>query len=758
AYTEERARRYDFTRETLINNWGTISRHPKMKITSLEDLQGKRVALTTGTIHSDAFREIMSRFQFGFEAVEVAHYRDGMRAVENEEADAAVINRVISLLHGADHGLLETGIIFNPVEVRYAALHGKNPAILAAIDKQLAAQKQDPTSVYNRSLDRWLSSAAINRLPEWVPTAVIFTVLLVLILIVSNLLIRKQVATRTAELSESELRFRQLAENINEIFWIGSPDWQQIFYVSPTFETVYDVERESLYKDPMLWINAIHADDRDQVMADLKVKINGDLSNPAFPEFRIINKSGLRWIRARAYPIRDSKGEIIRIAGIAEDITESRLAYETIDYMAHHDPLTRLSNRFTFEENLGQLLEIPVKNHTSHALMYIDLDQFKIINDTCGHSAGDQMLIDLTRLLLRTVNHQGLLARLGGDEFGLILKNTTLEQAKALGQLLLDTIKDFRFDWDEQRFSVGASIGLVMIYDNQLSRSELLSAADMACYAAKETGRNRLQIYSQDDAQLLQRHGEMQWVNRLQSALEDNRFLLYKQSIKPLQSSNQHCSCDEFLFRMTDEQGNMVMPGTFIPAAERYELMPQLDRWVVSNVIAHLAQLSRQLDRRSSGEPVAFINLSGQIFNDDHFVSFIVQLTQQHQLEPTCICLEITETAAISRMDKAVNFIKELRSHGFHFALDDFGSGMSSFSYLKFLPVDYVKIDGVFIKNLLQDPMNSAIVEAITQISHTAKLKVIAEWVEDEAVLNKLAEMGIDFAQGYAINKPRAIN
>jgi len=757
AYSQQRAKRYDFTRETLINNWGTVYRSPNMNITSLADLQGKRIALTTGTTHAQAFRDIMSRFQFSFEIVKVAHYRDGMRAVQQGQADATVINRVISLLHADDYGLLETGIIFNPVEVRYATLKGKGSKLLAAIDKQLAAQKQDESSVYYQSLEHWLQTGSATRLPQWLLVVVVIAAIILLVLIVSNLLIRKQVAARTAELSQSELRFRQLAENINEIFWISSPDWQQMYYISPTFETVYNQSREALYANPMLWLENAHPDDREFLLEDLKKKVAGELDDPAFPEFRIVNDTGIRWIHARAYPVRDDRGEITRIVGIAEDITERKQAHETIDFMAHHDPLTRLTNRFAFEKSLIRLTEIDQPQNRSHALMYIDLDQFKIINDTCGHAAGDQMLIDLTKLLLNTVADRGILARLGGDEFGLLLKDCSLQQAKQMAQLLLDTIKAFRFDWNGQEFSVGASIGLVMFNDNQLPRAELLSAADMACYAAKETGRNRLHVYSQDDAQLLQRHGEMQWVNRLRAALEDNRFVLFRQNIKPLQPDNQHSSCAEFLFRMVDENGNIVLPGSFIPAAERFEMMPQLDRWVVSHVIARLAE-ERQTGQRDKNNAVAFINLSGQIFNDDHFIPFILQQLQHHNIEPSSICLEITETAAISSLDKAISFIKQLRDQGFHFALDDFGSGMSSFSYLKFLPVDYLKIDGVFIRDLLLDPMNTAIVDAITQIGHAANLKVIAEWVEDKAMLSKLADMGIDFAQGYAIDRPAQVS
>ena len=756
AYNPERARRYDFTEETLINNWGTVYRHPGVRITSLQDLEGRRVALTSGSIHSEVFRNIMARFQFDFESVPVNGYRDGMIAVQKGEADATVINRVISLLHAADHGVLETGIIFNPVEVRYAALKGRSGDVLAAIDRHLADQKQDPNSPYHRSLDRWLHSIPESRLPNWLSWLALVIAVAVLILVISNLLIRREVATRTAELSESELRFRQLAENIHEIFWIGSPDWKQVYYVSPMFERVFMKRREDLYQNGMLWIEQIHADDRDRVLEDLNKKIAGDLSEAAFPEYRIVNETGVRWILARAYPIRDRDNNIIRIVGLAEDITERKQAYETIDFMAHHDPLTRLTNRFAFEKSLNRLLETSNWNEQSHALLYIDLDQFKIINDTCGHAAGDQMLIDLTKLLLDIVADRGILARLGGDEFGLILHDATLDDAERLGKQLLTAIKNFRFEWDNQKFAVGASIGLVIFDNDDMSRSDLLSAADMACYAAKEMGRNRLHMFSRDDAQLLQRHGEMQWVNRIQAALEDNRFVLYQQTIKPLQKDNQHQHCAEFLFRMLDENGETIMPGAFIPAAERFELMAQLDRWVVRNVITHL-QFCQQKNSTTGSQAVAFINLSGQVFNDDQFVDFIQDLLKQYRIDPSCICLEITETAAISNLEKAISFIRQLREQGFHFALDDFGSGMSSFSYLKFLPVDYLKIDGVFVKDLLQDPMNPAIVDAITQIGHTAGLKVIAEWVEDEAILQRLADMGIDFAQGYAIDRPSLI-
>ncbi len=758
AYTEKRAEKFDYTKQTLINNWGVIYRHPNSDVTSLADLEGKRVALMSRSIHSRVFKQLMKNFNFEFEAVEVTTYIGGLEAVENGDADATVLNRVISLLNSHKYHAIETGIIFNPVEVRYAAPKNKNAGILAIIDKHLAEQKLDPNSAYHASLEKWLNPVKKVSIPTWVFYIGGFTVLMIVVLIINNILISKKVADRTAKLSESELRFRQLAENINEIFWIGSPNFEDFYYVSPAFERVWGLYRDDLYENSQIWFSAIHHEDKQTVMSDIHLKASGDLAKPAIPEFRIITPDGeIKWISARAYPIRDDAGKVTRIAGIAEDITKRKKDDETINYMAHHDPLTRLKNRYAFENELVSLMENVPKPGLLHSLMYIDLDQFKIVNDTCGHSAGDKMLIKLTSLLQSVVADQAVLARLGGDEFGIIMKNTTIEESKKLAQHLLDSIKSFRFYWRDRKFTVGASIGMVAIEDEVLvNKFDLLSAADLACYAAKERGRNRIHVYSEDDSDLLQRHGEMQWVEKINQALEENRFSLYRQIIHPLKSGNSKVPSYEYLLRMLDDEGNLVMPNLFIPAAERFELMPHLDRWVVKNVFAHL-EAEHASGKSTAALPMAFINLSGQVFTDEKFEDYVIQQTEKYKVTPEIICFEITETATISNLDIASKFINKLRDHGFKFALDDFGTGMSSFSYLLTLPVDFVKIDGVFIKDLLDAPMNSTIVDAITKVSHTANLKVIAEWVENTEVLNSLAQLGIDYAQGYAIDRPSPV-
>jgi len=757
AYKPERAKFLDYTSETLISNWGVVYKDPSAKVTSLQDLNGKRVAMMTQSIHSRVFKRMMKEFDFDFTEVSVPNYREALKSVDSKNADAAVINRVMSILNAADFHVIETGVIFNPVEVRYASQKGRHAHVLAAIDRHLSAQKKDPSSVYNMSLAKWLGSMKKHVFPVWIYAAGSILFLVLLVLSISNYIIRKKVLHRTAELSESESRFRQLAENINEVFWIGSPDWSEVFYVSPLYEKVWGNTRSSLYERPVSWFESVHPDDQEKLRNEIKIKSSGDLGQPQFSEYRLISKEGkIIWISARAYPIRDAKGKVSKIAGIAEDVTQRKKSEETIRFMAYHDSLTKLSNRNAFEYKLLAAIEHARTHAENHVLMYIDLDQFKVVNDTCGHSAGDEMLRNLANMLESMTDSDTTLARLGGDEFGMLIENTNLEYGIKKAHEYLDAIQLFRFIWEDRKFSVGASIGLVVIGDDYKAMSELLSAADMACYAAKEMGRNRVHVYSDDDADLLRRHGEMQWVSRLKSAIEEDRFVLYQQIIAPLQDRNNDYTHCEFLIRLLDEDGELIQPGHFLPAAERFDLMPALDRWVVKNVFEYLADLRKR--DKGVGHSIAFINLSGHVLTDEGFIDFVLNEFDKSGLSPSSVCFEITETAAIGNLQKANDFILRLRKEGCYFALDDFGTGMSSFSYLKSLPVDFLKIDGSFIQGLLDDPMNTSIVDAIARVGHAANLKIIAEWVENEAVSEELQKIGIDFAQGYGIQKPQPVS
>ncbi|RKZ61936.1 MAG: histidine kinase [Gammaproteobacteria bacterium] len=426
-----------------------------------------------------------------------------------------------------------------------------------------------------------------------------------------------------------------------------------------------------------------------------------------------------------------------------------REAEQQIHYMASHDALTGLINRFEFEKKLQEML-VAVSHDIKHAFLYIDLDQFKIVNDTSGHVAGDELLRQLSLIMMKEIRANDTLARLGGDEFGVLLDNCPLTVAEAIAEKIIKAIKAFYFSWKEKTFAVTASIGLVVIDKNYHEAAEIMSAADLACYSAKDSGRNRLHIYQPGDADMTRRQSEMEWVSKLQLAIAEDRFQLYKQCISPLNSAHKNLSCCEFLLRLVDDE-KIITPDTFIPAAERYNLMPDIDRWVIDHVLAYMSG-----SKKEDGV-LGFVNLSGNTINDSALTAYISDKLEQHQVPAHHVCFEITETAAISNLGAAIKFIEEVREMGCLFALDDFGSGMSSFSYLRSLPVDFIKIDGEFVRNMDNNEMDKAIVEAINNIGHVAGLKTIGEYAETEKIIQNLKDLHVDFAQGYAIEKPHRI-
>ena len=452
-------------------------------------------------------------------------------------------------------------------------------------------------------------------------------------------------------------------------------------------------------------------------------------------------------IEDSAAPIRNREGKVIGVVLVFHDVTQSRLMAREISYQATHDALTGLSNRREFELQLNSLISNAVSEHRQHALLYLDLDQFKIVNDTCGHSAGDELLRQLTVILQARIRDADMLARLGGDEFGVLLGNCPLDQAQRVAEELIESVKAFHFCWGDKTFAVGASIGMIAIDDESQDWASLLSNADTACYIAKEKGRNRVQVYHDEDTDLTRRHSEMHWVGRISKAFEDDRFLLYYQPIVATTPDSAEPPHFEVLVRMLDEEGQIVAPGVFIPAAERYNLMTTLDRWVVNKALYWLAV-------HKYTPMICAINLSGHSLGDERFLDFVMARIKESGVTPAHICFEITETAAIANLTRAIHFIRELKLLGCRFSLDDFGSGLSSFAYLKNLPVDYLKIDGSFVKDMDHNDTNFAMVEAINNIGHTMKIRTIAEFVENQAILNKLKALGVDYAQGYGIARP----
>ncbi|MBI5460795.1 MAG: EAL domain-containing protein [Gammaproteobacteria bacterium] len=466
-------------------------------------------------------------------------------------------------------------------------------------------------------------------------------------------------------------------------------------------------------------------------------------------ECALLLASGVRVpISDSAAPIRDATGAVRGAVMVFHDVSEARRLQRELSFQASHDPLTGLYNRREFDREVQRALERAERDGCRHALCYLDLDQFKVVNDTCGHAAGDQLLHKLTAYLQSKLRKADVLARLGGDEFGLLLAHCPLHRALDVAESLREAVSEFRFQWQDKSFQIGVSIGLVELSPTVASAAEALAAADMACYAAKEDGRNRIHVYHPDDVELTRRREEMGMVTAVQRALTDDSLELFGQIIAPVREETT-LPHYEILVRMRDPEGHFISPGAFIPAAERFQLMSSLDRWVVSHSLRFAAAQAR------GGNPIELsINLSGQSLSEDQFLDFVIREIDQSGVTPEHLCFEITETAAINNLARAVRFMTSIRRLGCHFALDDFGSGMSSFGYLKNLPVDVLKIDGGFIKRLHESPVDQSMVRAIQEVARLMNMKTVAEFVENAEILHVLRDIGIDRAQGYFLGKP----
>lgn len=457
-------------------------------------------------------------------------------------------------------------------------------------------------------------------------------------------------------------------------------------------------------------------------------------------------------IRDTATPIRTRSGKITGMVLVFHDFTHIQNISDQLTYQASHDELTGLFNRREFEKQLTTILEEIEHTNEEHSICYIDLDYFKIINDTCGHFAGDQALKEISRIIHNNIRKNDVLARLGGDEFGVIFRNCPFKKAFDISSTIKDKIKDYKFTWEQHVFDVGASIGMTTISNEQQTLSELMIQADTACYVAKDKGRNYVHVYHGEDESQLKRSGELHWLQRVNLALDKNSFELFCQLILPEATKSKPCIY-EILIRMKDENGSLVLPLDFLPAAEQYKLMPKIDRWVFQEFISILEHIEFN-DMKHHQRPMFSINLSGQSLCNEGFLEYIISLLETSPIPNEVLIFEITETAAIENYTQASRFISILKEMGCKFALDDFGSGLSSFRYLKELPVDYLKIDGNFIRDIENNPVNQSIVHSVTNIAKSMELTTIAEFVETEDSRHLLKNYNIDYLQGYAIEMP----
>jgi len=463
-------------------------------------------------------------------------------------------------------------------------------------------------------------------------------------------------------------------------------------------------------------------------------------------KLQLVNQSKQTfYIECSVSPLHADHNKIIGSVLVIRDVSASRKTTQEIEHRAQHDPLTGIFNRHAFEAALEENTQ---SDNYAHSLCYIDLDQFKIVNDTCGHVAGDELLRQLSKELSNVIRKSDVFARLGGDEFGILMLNCQTEQAVNIADNIKNTVSDYTFHWEDKTFRLGASIGIAAI-DPSISTTLALQHADTACFSAKDQGRNRIHVFSFDDTEIALTQGHMRWVPKLHAALKEDHFELYAQAITSLQTTSNEGSHLEVLIRL-NENGKIIPPGAFLAAAERYNLSTQIDRWVIKNTLQTLHSYQQHINSND----IFNINLSAASLSDQSFLLFVKETFASTIIPPTQICFEITETAAVTNLTAAHDLIIKLKKMGCQFALDDFGSGLSSFGYLKNFPVDYLKIDGSFVKDLIDDPIDAAMVKSINEIGQIMGKKTVAEFVENQAITDALTEMGVDYAQGYHFSVP----
>jgi diguanylate cyclase (GGDEF)-like protein/PAS domain S-box-containing protein len=535
---------------------------------------------------------------------------------------------------------------------------------------------------------------------------------------------------------------------------ITTDQHSHVEYINPVAEELTGWRLEDSQGRPIDEIfRAFHEETCEPLENPMTVAIRRTRAIKSVRPMLLIRRDGNElYVESTAAPIRDGTGGVAGGVLVFHDVSESRELNRRLSYHASHDVLTGLVNRREFENRLERALKSAKARETSYAVCYIDLDQFKIINDTCGHSAGDALLGQVGALLKSKIRWRDTLSRLGGDEFGLLLESCSLDEAMRSAETLREAVRNFRFVWEERTFRLGASIGVVPISADNEDVASILSAADSACAAAKEAGRNRVHSFEENDIDLMRRRREMQWAARINNALEESRFELFRQTILPLQRQDSGLHY-ELLLRMRDENGKIVSPDNFIAAAERYGITPNIDRWVIENALRWLVSEADEREKLA----LCSINLSGQSLGDDKFLPFVIDQFHRSGIDATKICFEITETAAVASFSQANRFIQSLKELGCKFALDDFGTGLSSFGYLKHFPVDFLKIDGSFVKEILHDPIDREMVRSINEIGHLTGKQTIAEFAENQEIIQMLRGLGVDYAQGYGVSQPQRV-
>jgi len=581
-----------------------------------------------------------------------------------------------------------------------------------------------------------------NKKIVWFTTSAFGISLLIIFLLIE--VIRREEITKRI-LSDNESRYRDLAESGANIFWeidttanISYISGDTEFFYKKTSQEILGKSLQQLYKnDPNV--------DFPWESFEVNIKEYQPIRNLIY-KIKQPNQE-LQIFQVNGKPIYDNNNDYLGYRGIKREITQEYNLSQTIAYQASYDFLTGLVNRQEFIIDLKNLVDETLKSQISSVLCYLDLDRFKLVNDTAGHLVGDSLLIEVTNLISACLREKDVLGRLGGDEFGLLLKGVSISDAQYICQEIINRVSKNRFQWNNRFFDIGISIGIISIIDNPFDAIELLSKADLACYRAKDLGRGRFCIAGTDNLDLNNVQMQMEYISNVSQAIEQQQFYLVKQQIKSIDQQDS-CPHYEILLRYQDKTGKNISPGLFIPAAEKYGVITIIDRWVLETIVKNYHNYFPHQKTTIS------VNISGISISNSDFTEFVLNLFNSSNIDPSLVCLEITETAAISQLSQALKFISTMKKLKVKFALDDFGSGLSSFSYLKDLPIDYLKIDGSLIKNIVTEASGRAIVDAINCVAKKMQIKTIAEFVENEQIFQVLAEIGVDYAQGYGIHKP----
>ncbi|MCF6281593.1 MAG: EAL domain-containing protein [Candidatus Polarisedimenticolaceae bacterium] len=559
-------------------------------------------------------------------------------------------------------------------------------------------------------------------------------------------------------LHDNEEKLRGIVEAASEGIIMIGPAGKIQFY-NPAAQSIFGYPSEFILGEP--FVDLLDAKFLHQNDISPQSDINSWLPSMAGGICELIG----RRMNGEHFPLRLSLSTVeINKCGhyvaLIQDRSESQKNADRLTYLAQHDVLTGLLNRREFEQRLDLRLVTPISDDETLALCYIDIDKFGLINNTCGQAAGNDLLLQISTLIQTELHEAEFIGRLGGDEFALLLGNCSYELAEQRCKKLLQTIKNFQFTWEGQSFDITICIGMTAFNPTNESISSLLSTTHIACNKAKEKGHNQLHIYHTGDIDLIKQYGNMRLISKINQALNEGRFKLFAQPIMALQNTPSHRHHHyEILVEMRDEKGRPVSPNKFIKTAEQFILMPAIDRWVVNHLFVHQADNLRRWAEQNHDEKgfLFAINLSGTSLADEALPNFLIKQFTQHKIPYSSICFEITETAAVTNMKQAMKLIKQLRKLGCRFALDDFGTGLSSYTYLKDMPIDYLKIDGSFVKNITADSVDQAMVNSINQVGHALGLRTIAEWAEDQAAIDQLTKLGVDFAQGYGVGKPQPV-